>query len=84
MKTLIADKVSSKMVFGLERLGGNVTLAPDLAELRAESLNIEEMKNTIFEGDQAACCPLVLDRKPSEVLMQCIAREENIIQVVSK
>jgi D-3-phosphoglycerate dehydrogenase len=59
-------------------------LAGVLGELRAEGINIEEMENTIFEGELAACCALVLDRKPSEVLMQRIARAENVIQAALK
>jgi D-3-phosphoglycerate dehydrogenase len=59
-------------------------LAGVLGELRAEGINIEEMENTIFEGELAACCALVLDRKPSEALMQRIAEAENVIQAALK
>jgi D-3-phosphoglycerate dehydrogenase len=55
-------------------------LAGVLGELRAEGINIEEMENTIFEGELAACCALVLDKTPSGTLMQRIAGMENIIQ----
>ena len=59
-------------------------LAGVLGELRAEGINIEEMENTIFEGELAACCALVLDKTPSEALMQRIARAENVIQAALK
>ncbi|MDR2451276.1 MAG: hydroxyacid dehydrogenase [Candidatus Accumulibacter sp.] len=59
-------------------------LAGVLGELRAEGINIEEMENTIFEGELAACCALVLDRKPSEALMRRISGAENVIQAALK
>jgi D-3-phosphoglycerate dehydrogenase len=59
-------------------------LAALLNELRTEGINIEEMENTIFDGELAACCSLVLDRKPSESLMQRIAQAENVIQAILK
>jgi D-3-phosphoglycerate dehydrogenase len=59
-------------------------LASVLGELRAEGINIEEMENTIFEGELAACCALVLDKTPSEALMQRIAKAENVIQAALK
>jgi D-3-phosphoglycerate dehydrogenase len=59
-------------------------LATVLHELRNEGINIEEMENTIFEGELAACCSLLLDKTPSETLMQRIAKAENIIQATLK
>ena len=59
-------------------------LAGVLGELRAEGINIEEMENTIFEGELAACCALVLDKKPSEALLQRIGAAENVIHAVLK
>ena len=59
-------------------------LAGVLDELRAEGINIEEMENTIFEGERAACCALTLDQRPSEALMQRIAQAENVIQATLK
>jgi D-3-phosphoglycerate dehydrogenase len=59
-------------------------LAGVLGELRAEGINIEEMENTIFEGELAACCALVLDKKPSETLLRRIAGAENVIQAALK
>ncbi len=59
-------------------------LAGVLDELRNEGINIEEMDNTIFEGEQAACCSLVLDKAPSTALLARIAAGESIIQAILK
>jgi len=59
-------------------------LANVLHELRNEGINIEEMENTIFDGELAACCSLVLDKTPSESLLSRIASGEHIIQAVLK
>jgi D-3-phosphoglycerate dehydrogenase len=59
-------------------------LANVLHELRSEGINIEEMENTIFEGELAACCSLVLDKTPSPELMQRIGAGENIISATLK
>ncbi|MDR2614290.1 MAG: hydroxyacid dehydrogenase, partial [Candidatus Accumulibacter sp.] len=59
-------------------------LAGVLGELRAEGINIEEMENTIFEGELAASCALVLDKAPSETLMRRIAGSEHVIQAALK
>ena len=49
-----------------------------------QGINIEEMDNTIFEGEQAACCSLVLDKAPSTALLARIAAGESIIQAILK
>ena len=59
-------------------------LANVLRELSDEGINIEEMENTIFEGEDAACCSLVLDKKPSSVLIANICNIEHIIQASAK
>ena len=59
-------------------------LASVLHELRNEGINIEEMENTIFEGELAACCALVLDKTPSDLLLKRIAGGDNIIQAMLK
>lgn len=59
-------------------------LAGVLGELRNEGINIEEMENTIFEGELAACCSLVLDKTPSPALMARISAGDNIIQALLK
>ena len=59
-------------------------LANVLHELRSEGINIEEMENTIFDGELAACCSLVLDKPPSADLLKRISAAENIIQAMLK
>jgi D-3-phosphoglycerate dehydrogenase len=59
-------------------------LASVLHELRNEGVNIEEMENTIFEGELAACCSLLLDKMPSAAVLKRIAAAENVIQAAVK
>ena len=59
-------------------------LAGILHELRNEGINIEEMDNTIFEGELAACCTLILDKSPSAEVMQRISESADVIQAVLK
>jgi D-3-phosphoglycerate dehydrogenase len=59
-------------------------LANVLRELRDEGINIEEMENTIFEGEEAACCSLVLDKAPSGSLVARIGSIEHVIQASVK
>lgn len=59
-------------------------LANVLRELRDEGINIEEMENTIFEGEEAACCSLVLDKAPSAALVSRIDAIEHVIQASAK
>jgi len=59
-------------------------LANVLRELRDEGVNIEEMENTIFDGEEAACCSLVLDKLPSASLVVRIGSIEHVIQATVK
>ena len=59
-------------------------LAGVLHEMRTEGINVEEMENTIFEGELAACCSLILDKPPSEQLMRRIASNPDVIQAMLK
>jgi D-3-phosphoglycerate dehydrogenase len=59
-------------------------LAGILDLLREEGINIEEMANTIFEGEAAASCSLSLDRPPSETLLASIRKGANVIQASLK
>ena len=56
-------------------------LAGVLNELRNAGINIEEMQNTIFDGDAAASCSLTLDKKPDPDTLSIIANAEYIVQV---
>jgi len=57
-------------------------LASVLDLLRGDGINVEEMENTIFEGGQAACCTLSLDRAASEPLLDRIRNSQDILHVV--
>ena len=59
-------------------------LAGVLDEIRNAGINIEEMQNSIFEGDRAAVCTIKLDNRPSDDLLERIAAEESIINVSVK
>jgi len=59
-------------------------LAGILDRLKDAGINVEEMENTIFEGNQAASCALQLDTAPSDELIADIGKAENIIQVMIK
>jgi D-3-phosphoglycerate dehydrogenase len=73
--------VTSLVVRHYNRVG---VLAGVLDRLKNAGINVEEMENTIFEGDQAASCALRLDTAPDEDLIADIASGENIIQVMVK
>lgn len=59
-------------------------LAGVLDRLKDDGINVEEMENTIFEGDRAASCTLRLDTEPGRELLAAIRSAENIIQVMVK
>jgi D-3-phosphoglycerate dehydrogenase / 2-oxoglutarate reductase len=59
-------------------------LAGVLDELKAASINIEEMENSIFSGGRAAVCTLKLDDSPAESVLEKIRVNENIIQIALK
>ena len=56
-------------------------LASVLHMLRDERINVEEMQNTIFKTNEAACCCLTLDKIPSENTLQRLADDHNILEV---
>ena len=59
-------------------------LAGVLDEIRNAGINIEEMQNSIFEGDKAAACTIKLDGTPDDSLIKRIAAAEDIINVSIK
>ena len=55
-------------------------LANVLGELKAASLNAEEISNVIFEGAKAACCTIQVDQEPPDAVMAAIrARSAEVI-----
>ena len=59
-------------------------LASVLDEIRNAGINIEEMQNSIFEGDKAAVCTIKLDDVPDDELLGRIDAADNIINVSVK
>ncbi len=62
----------------LNRVG---VLACVLDSLREEGINVEEVQNTIFAGNAAACCSTLLDQCPSDTLVDSLRSNENILHV---
>lgn len=56
-------------------------LAKVLESLRDEGINIEEMQNSIFEGNDAACCSLALDKEPGVAVLEKLSNNQDIIEV---
>lgn len=56
-------------------------LAKVLESLRDEGINIEEMQNSIFEGNDAACCSLALDKEPGPAVLEKLSQNQDIIEV---
>ncbi len=59
-------------------------LAGVLDKLRAQSVNVEEVQNTIFQSQQAACCTLVLDQQPSQAVLAELAKNSDILEIELK
>ena len=77
-------KKSPKVALVVRHYNHVGVLAGILDLLRTEGINIEEMENTIFEGEAAASCTLSLDHKPAEAVLESIRKGENVIQVALK
>lgn len=60
----------------LDRVG---VLASVLAALREESINVEEMENTIFDGAEAAVARLHVAGAPSSALIERIRGAEHVL-----
>ncbi|MGD8374934.1 MAG: 3-phosphoglycerate dehydrogenase family protein [Acidobacteriota bacterium] len=57
-------------------------LAHVLGEIRKAEINVQEMENVIFEGAEAACAHLHLDREPEAALLESIrAGNEDIFSL---
>ena len=58
-------------------------LAGILDRLREEGVNVEDMENTVFAGAKVACICLLLDRAPSNKLIDALRGSENILSVTA-
>ena len=80
----IRSKTTAKINLVVRHFNQVGVLAGVLYELRNASINIEEMENIVFEGNQAAVATLKLDDEPSAETLAKISENENIIQVMMK
>ena len=56
-------------------------LANVLDDLKFANINVQEIENVIFEGQQTACCTLKLDAQPTDAVLTSIRRRsEEVIQ----
>jgi D-3-phosphoglycerate dehydrogenase len=56
-------------------------LANVLDDLKSSKINVQEIENVIFEGQQTACCTMKLDARPTEeILAQIQNRSDEVIQ----
>ncbi|HTR81178.1 MAG TPA: NAD(P)-dependent oxidoreductase [Bacteroidota bacterium] len=56
-------------------------LANVLHDLKSSKINVQEIENVIFEGQQTACCTMKLDARPADdVLSQVQTRSDEVIQ----
>jgi len=58
-------------------------LAHVLEEIRAGEINVQEMENVVFEGAEAACARLRLDREPGQDLLERIRSGNNNVLALS-
>jgi D-3-phosphoglycerate dehydrogenase len=56
-------------------------LASILQALREEQLNVQQMQNVIFSGNEAACAAITLEREPSSTLVERLRRRDDILAV---
>ncbi len=56
-------------------------LANVLEDLKTSKINVQEIENVIFEGQQTACCTMKLDARPAEEIVDGIRkRSDEVIQ----
>jgi D-3-phosphoglycerate dehydrogenase len=59
-------------------------LANVLGAIREAGINVEEVRNTVFEEAQAASCAIDLDERPPDALVERIrARTDEVLFVHS-
>ncbi len=56
-------------------------LAGILGGLREEQLNVQEMQNVVFEGQETACASISLERQPSPDLIERLRAQPDVIAV---
>lgn len=76
-----SSELSTLLVRHFNRVG---VLASVLDILRKEDVNIEEMDNSVFSGNEAAVACLKIDKAPSQAALEIMSQNESIIQVEVK
>jgi D-3-phosphoglycerate dehydrogenase len=56
-------------------------LAGILGGLREEQLNVQEMQNVVFEGQETACASISLEKQPSAELLDRLRAQPDVIAV---
>jgi D-3-phosphoglycerate dehydrogenase len=76
----IAEKTPAKARLVVRHFDKVGVLANVLAAIREAGINVEEVRNTIFEQAAAACCSIQLDERPSPALLARIrSRQDEVI-----
>jgi D-3-phosphoglycerate dehydrogenase / 2-oxoglutarate reductase len=77
-----AKKTAAKWGLVVRHFDKPGVLANVLTALKSSKINVQEVENVIFEGEQTACCTLRLDASPSsETLTHIQERKDEVIQV---
>ncbi|MGA9406251.1 MAG: NAD(P)-dependent oxidoreductase [Bacteroidota bacterium] len=76
-----AKKTAAKWQLVVRHFDKPGVLANVLEDLKTSKINVQEVENVIFEGQQTACCTMKLDARPTdEVLAEIRKRGDEIIQ----
>jgi D-3-phosphoglycerate dehydrogenase len=77
-----AKKTAAKWQLVVRHFDKPGVLANVLDDLKASKINVQEIENVIFEGQQTACCTMKLDARPAEEIVGGIRkRADEVIQV---
>ncbi|HTX18947.1 MAG TPA: 3-phosphoglycerate dehydrogenase family protein [Bacteroidota bacterium] len=76
-----AKKTAAKWQLVVRHFDKPGVLANVLDDLKSSKINVQEVENVIFEGQQTACCTMKLDAKPTEeVVTKIQSRSDEVIQ----
>ena len=76
-----AKKTAAKWQLVVRHLDKPGVLANVLDDLKTSKINVQEVENVIFEGQQTACCTMKLDARPADQIVTGIRnRSDEVIQ----
>jgi len=76
-----AKKTAAKWQLVVRHFDKPGVLANVLDDLKGSKINVQEIENVIFEGQQTACCTMKLDARPAEEIVEGIRkRADEVIQ----